>query len=281
MHKMFALIAFILCITACTAAARIPATLRDVPYGTDPANTLDVYTSNGLINAPLILLVHGGAWRFGDKDNRAVITNKVKHWLPKGYVVVSINYRMLPDTGPLAQADDVSNAIAYAQTHAAEWGADPEKVILIGHSAGAHLVALVNAQASAGLLNNKIPSAWLGTIALDSAAFDVVAIMQRQDPPALYRRAFGTDPAYWQTSSPIHVLTNTIPPLLAVCSTLRADKPCEQAMQFKQRADSLHSEVTVLPVALSHRDINFEVGKLPEYTAQLDAFIEQIQKNRN
>ena len=68
----------------------------------------------------------------GDKAMSRVVDNKVARWLPKGVAFVSINYRMLPQTDPVAQADDVARALAKAQALAPSWGTDPARFVLIG-----------------------------------------------------------------------------------------------------------------------------------------------------
>ena len=269
-------------ITACSATnALANSEFHDLAYGNDPAQTLDVYAPTAAKGAPVIVMVHGGAWRFGAKDNRGVVQHKVAHWVNNGYVFTSLNYRMLPAADLLTQSQDIVSAIQFVQANAASWGGDPAQVILMGHSAGAHLVALVNAQASAGLLDSKIAYPWLGSIALDSAVYDVVKVMRATDTPRLYKRAFGEDPAIWQAVSPLHVLAGKIPPLLLVCSEKRPDEACDQASQFKLRVESFGSDVRVLTKTLSHRDINVLLGKDEAYTSQVDAFLQLIQKNRS
>ena len=75
---------------------------RDVAYGNDPAQRLDVYVPENPARAPILLMVHGGAWMLGDKANTGVVASKVAYWLPKGYIVASMNYRMArpPEHGP-------------------------------------------------------------------------------------------------------------------------------------------------------------------------------------
>src|SRR6185295_4587727 len=119
---------------------------RDVSYGTFPRQRMDVYLPTGTRTGAVIVMVHGGAWRIGDKSMPQMVGNKVARWVPRGDVFVSINYRMLPQADPLTQADDVARALAAVQARAASWGADPRRVILMGHSAGAHLVALLSAR---------------------------------------------------------------------------------------------------------------------------------------
>jgi len=78
---------------------------------------------------------------------------------------------MLPEARPLEQAEDIKKALVFAQQKAPEWGGSADKFILMGHSAGAHLISLISVKSSAGI------KPWLGTIALDSAAYDVTKIM--------------------------------------------------------------------------------------------------------
>ncbi|HEX7767443.1 MAG TPA: hypothetical protein VF443_12060, partial [Nitrospira sp.] len=92
------------------AGARIE---RDLSYGTDPQQRLDVYVPAQAKNAPILLMVHGGAWIIGDKGASGFVSNKVAHWLPKGYILVSSNYRMSRQPNPLDQADDIARALAF------------------------------------------------------------------------------------------------------------------------------------------------------------------------
>src|SRR4051812_28559812 len=202
--------------------------LRNIAYGSDKNQRVDVYLPAQAKNAPVIFMVHGGGWKRGDKAMKAVVQNKANRWVANGFIFVSANYRMLPDADVLLQAQDVAKAIAGAQSKAASWGGDPSKFILIGHSAGAHLVSLLSASPSAAFQNGVRP--WLGTVALDSAAFDVVQIMQKRHM-RLYDQPFGTDPEFWRKVSPLYVLTADAPPMLAVCSTRRSDS-CGQAQGF-------------------------------------------------
>ena len=66
-------------------------------------------------------------------------------WVPKGFIFISTNYRMLPKTAPMEQIRDVASALAFAQGKASSWGGDPAGFIIMGHSAGAHLAALLAA----------------------------------------------------------------------------------------------------------------------------------------
>ena len=240
--------------------------IRDVPYGPASEQRFDVYTPKGAANAPVIFMVHGGGWKRGDKAADSVVENKVAYWSARGFVVVSANYRMLPDTDPLRQAGDVTLALAAAQQQAAQWGGAPGKVILMGHSAGAHLVSLIAATPG--------QPRWLGTVALDSAAFDVELIMQGRHM-RLYDAPFGTDPAYWKSVSPTAQVGSGARALLAVCST-RRDDACAQAERYAARARALGNRVELLPQDLSHKDINGNLGQAGAYTEAVARFIDGL-----
>jgi len=243
--------------------------IKDVAYSNDPLQRLDVYLPPDAHKAPIIFMVHGGGWRTGDKAMKRVVENKLRHWSAMGYAFVSVNYRLLPQASPLEQARDVAKALAFTERQAASWGGDGSRVILMGHSAGAHLISLIE---TSDRLSPDLGSAtWIGAVSLDSAALDVVEIMEKRHFP-LYDKAFGREPLFWKSASPYHALTHREPPFLAVCSSRRADS-CAQADRFVAKAKSLGITASVLPEDLSHREINETLGETSAYTAAVDRFI--------
>ena len=260
-----------------TPAPSLPAGVtvqRNVSYGSRTEQRMDVYRPQKANKAPIIVMVHGGAWTRGSKVARSVVENKVNHWLPKGYIFVSVDTRLAPNADPLKQASDVAAALARVQDKAPSWGGDPSKVVLMGHSAGAHLVALLSADRSIAEKAGARP--WLGTVALDSAAYDVPAIMKLPHHPKLYDEAFGKDPAFWAKASPVQQAKGSLPPMLLVCSSLRR-RSCQEAENFAAKAGG---KAKVLPVALRHGPINVQLG-LPggDYTKSVDAFFGSIGLN--
>ena len=248
--------------------------IPDISYGPDPAQRFDVYVStkpsSSTQPAPVLLFVHGGGWSRGDKANRQVVEPKIAHWVDQGYLVISTNYRVLP-TSVAQQADDVAAAIAFAQSQAELWGGDPKRFILMGHSAGAHLVALIGA----GARTAARPQPWRGTVMLDSAALDVPAIMNNRHF-GLYDRAFGADPRQWSAVSPIAQLARGTAPMLAVCSSRRKES-CPASDRFAARANGLGGKARVLREDLSHGEINATLGAPSDYTAQVDAFLRSVR----
>ncbi len=269
---------------AAAAEAALPAGVQrvaDVPYGMDPAQRMDVYVPTnpatgtnsllaGSVRAPVIFMVHGGGWRHGDKAMGRVVQEKVNRWVPKGFILISINYRMLPDAPVAQQERDVQAALMAAQQRVPTWGGDPSRFILMGHSAGAHLAALLNARAPQVLREGAWP--WLGAVSLDSAVMNVPTYMRAPHMP-LYDDAFGSDPAYWLALSPLHQWTAGAPPMQMVCSTERADQPCTQADAMARHVRQQGGRAEVLPQDLDHGEINAQLGLESGYTRAVEAFM--------
>lgn len=247
---------------------------RDIAYGRYAEQRYDVYLpAQAKSDVPILVMVHGGGWRRGDKASPGVVGDKVAHWVARGFVFVSVDYRLLPDADPVQQARDVAAAVASVQKRAPEWRADPRQTVLMGHSAGAHLVTLLGASplllAQAGAVRP------LGVVALDSAAMDVPELMSKPRLPDLYHDAFGTDPGYWISASPFHQLGRGSLPMLVVCSSRRPDS-CPQGRALLERAKDYGVSMQVQPENLSHGDINAHLGKSSPYTRTVTDWIDSL-----
>jgi len=207
--------------------------------------------------------------RLAEQGNRSVWQNKAAHWTAQGYAFASVNTRLIPDATPVDQAWDLARAMALVQQMAARRGIGTDQIMLVGHSAGAHVAALLavrqDMQNAAGL------QPWQGTIMLDSAAFDVPTIMQAT-PARLYRQAFGTDPAQWIANSPQAHLDRRDGPFLIVCSNQRRDA-CPAAQRFARQASGHGIATTLLPVQLGHAEINRRLGQANAYTQAVDNWV--------
>jgi arylformamidase len=188
---------------------RAAAGATELAYGREPLQKLDFWKAR-TAGAPLVIFVHGGGWKRGDKSN-ATGSSKAPHYLDQGYAFASMNYRLVPEATVEEQAADVARSIAYLHNNAQRLGIDSKRIVLMGHSAGAHLSALVGTdpQYLSGVgLDLSLLS---GVIPLDGAAYDVPTQMTdgariMQDT---YKQAFGTDPQrqkalspYWQSAAP-------------------------------------------------------------------------------
>ncbi len=167
----------------------------------------------------------------------------------------------------LAQAHHIARATAFVQAKARDWGGDPRRVILMGHSAGAHLVSLVNAV-----------QPLLGVVSLDAGAIDVVRQMPNVYPflEVRYREAFGDTESACVAASPFHQIDRTAAPWLGVCSTTRKDEPCRQAQAYAEKSNDLGIRAQVLPQRKSHGAINAELGTPGDYTRAVEAFMASL-----
>ena len=121
-----------------------PASLRDVVYGPDPRQRLDLYLpATKPASAPVVIFVHGGGFRRGDKGDEGRWENaNIGAWAAReGMLGIVINYRLAPAAPWPAGADDVAAAIAWARANVQVHGGDPDRIIISGTSAGAAHVA--------------------------------------------------------------------------------------------------------------------------------------------
>src|SRR3954471_20363432 len=212
-------------VVALAAAAEAQTIRRDVSYaGSDDAKrTLDVYAPAGAKNLPVVFWIHGGGWQAGDKSD---VKLKPQWFMDKGFVFVSTSYRLLPtvDMGTLIR--DVAKAVGWTHKHIAEHGGDPNRLFVMGHSAGAQLAAILCTD-DRYLKAEGVPlTAVKGCVSVDGDTFDVPAIIEVAEtrwrvhglPPSKFghREKFGNDPARHKDFSAVtHVAKDRgIPPFL-------------------------------------------------------------------
>lgn len=248
------------------------ARITDIAYGPGTEQKIDVYRPSTAIAAPVVFMVHGGAWTAGDKADPEIVQNKLARWIPKGYILVSVNYRLSPAASPLEQAEDVAKALSLAQAKASSWGGDPLRFVLMGNSAGAHLVTLL--AADPGIAERHGAKPWLGTVALDSAGFDLTITMAGPRP-AYYDDVFKTDKALWHDASPTLRMTKAPMPILLVCSLRWGDR-CEGAKTFAAKVATLGGRAVLLPVNFKHGNVNNLVGSAEDYTNAIEDFMHTL-----
>lgn len=115
---------------------------RNLAYGPDARHRADLFRAEGLRNAPVVVFLHGGAYVRGERDvNPEVSSNVATYFARQGMLGVNATYRLAPTAQWPAAAEDVGALVAWLRTHAATYGGDPNRIYLIGHSAGATHVA--------------------------------------------------------------------------------------------------------------------------------------------
>lgn len=252
--------------------------ISDFSYGKNIRQRMDIYKPIDAKNAPVILMLYGGGY-YGDdksKSERLIYINKVTRWGPKGFIVISVATRNLPESDAYAQAEDLALAIVTAQKNAIEWGGNPDKFFIMGHSSGGHLISLLCAKPS--LVTDVGGRRWLAGFSLDSSSMDIPQTM-RMWHPNFFDAAFGKNPNRWISASPIHQLSKNSIPLFVACSTQREDNPCENAEAFATQAKNLGVNVKVNPLNLNHGEINDRLGLEHTYTREVEKFMASLDKD--
>jgi arylformamidase len=212
--------------TSATPQAETIHVARDISYaqiaGVDPRLlSLDVYYTDPIsAKRPVMLFIHGGGWIGGDKDHVAI---KSEFFTQAGFVFISANYRLSPQAIFPAHVQDVAKAIAWTLKGIGQYGGDPARLFLMGHSAGGQLVTLVATDdqylKSFGLSLSVIK----GVVSLDTAAYDIpyfASLCKNQVLPQPYSIPFGQNPTEWKYASPITYIQSGkhIPPIAVIYS---------------------------------------------------------------
>ncbi len=210
---------------SCLEAAD-PVVLRDVHYASaeDRLRSLDVYSPVEGKGHPVVVWIHGGGWKKGDKGG---LLEKAKGFVERGHVFVSINYRMLPDVSLGEMMGDVAQSIRWIRDHVSEHRGDPDALIVMGHSAGAHLAALVCTDRKY-LSAAGVPMSCLkGCVPVDVSAYDIPKRIRDLDDgiSSNFRSVFGVDEGVQRDFSPVtHVREGVgIPPFLILHVATRMD----------------------------------------------------------
>lgn len=149
-----------------------PAQVPDatLAYGAHPLQQLDWFSAGKGLR-PLVAFLHGGAWQFGDKARR-LKDRKVEFCRAESWHFASLNFRMVPEVTPAEMAEDVAAALALLWREAEVLEIDPARVVLMGHSSGAHLAALAGTDPSYLESHGLSPAGLTGVIAVDGPAYD-------------------------------------------------------------------------------------------------------------
>jgi arylformamidase len=254
---------------------------QDIPYrqvdGVDPyLLSLDIYKPASLGPHPVIVMIHGGAWRGGQKDTAVVAGTKSLFFTSQSFIFVSINYRLSPEVIHPVQVEDVAAALAWIINNIPEYDGDPQWVYVMGHSSGGHLAALVATDerylASYGLK----PDIFRGVILLDAAGLDIPATMSPSST-FMYETAFGTNPKTWADASPInHVAPGKNTPPFLVCVGGQIPEWKETGQQFAIKLNEVGVLVRLVNILdKTHNAMNDDVGiPFDPLTENIMAFIQ-------
>jgi acetyl esterase/lipase len=249
---------------------------------------LDVYSPANAKSLPVVFWIHGGGWQTGDKKDVQI---KPQVFVEKGFVFVATNYRLLPHVEIDTIFRDIAKSMLWVHDHIAEYGGDPKRILVMGHSAGAQLAALICTDDRYLKSEGLSLSITKACVPVDGDTFDVPAIIEVAEtrwrvhnlPKAKFghREKFGNDPAKHRDYSAVtHVAKDKgIPPFFILYVSGHPDTTAQA-----QRLGNALKDANV-PVTLfggretTHSKINADIGK-PDDTATkaLFEFIDKAMK---
>lgn len=276
--------AFLLAL-ALTAAQDVK---KDIPYGDQDRQVLDVTSPKDAKNLPVVFWIHGGGWQQGDKSQ---VKEKPAMFVERGFVFVSTNYRLLPKVEMLTLFQDVAKAVGWTYKHVADYGGDPNRLFIMGHSAGAQLAALMCTD-ERYLKAEGVPfSALKGCVPVDGDTYDVPAIIETAETRLRvhgeplsknsHRIKFGNDPEKHKDYSAVYHVEKDkgIPPFLILYVS---DHP-DTSIQARRLANVLQK--SDIPATLfggkntNHNKLNDDIGTPDDPTTKaIDAFLNGVLK---
>ncbi len=229
--------------------------------------SLDVYVPDEVApgeKLPLVIMFHGGGWREGDKADTVVVENKVPFFTSNGFVFVSANYQLSPAVKYPVHVQDVADAIMFMYEHADEYNVDRDNITIMGHSAGAQLVALV---AVDGQFLRKAggSSQVLKRVILLDGIYDFLKRLKNDDmnnKDAIYG-AFGRNPIILSLASPALIIKKAsqtyTPPMLNFFGHNPTKIPLDIQLIANLRKNGILCG-GIICRKMTHKDIDWYVG---------------------
>jgi arylformamidase len=240
----------------------------DIAYiagSNDDAHKLDVYHAGSASakGRPVVIYVHGGGWGRGDKR---MAKSLAPIYVEREMVFVSLNYSLAPKNKYPSFLNDLAAAIRWTKDNIARYGGDPDRLVLVGHSAGAHLVALLGTDPQFLKAQGLPLNVFKAVVPVDTASFNFLVdpygwFVGRQKK--IREDAFGTDKAVYAAASPTLVVAkakpDTVSPFHIFVSGKRDDAQ-EQSEAFATAIRQSGNKATVTSIDLGHARMNQAIG---------------------
>jgi len=215
------------------ARAALPA-IRDIRYGPQPRQLLDIYPADDP-RAPVVIYVHGGFWRALSKEAFAGLAGALR---PRGIATVLVGYDLCPAVSLDELVGEIIDAVAWCGTHLKDHGLEPRRTVLAGSSAGAHLCAMT-------LLSRPAPH--IDAACLVSGIYDVEPVLRISVGPAI-----GLDAAMARRNSPIRLVHQLGIPFLVAVGEAESSEWRLQSERFTARCREEGNDVRFLPLPGVH-----------------------------
>jgi len=239
---------------------------KDIPYirieGFEQKFTsLDIYKPTAENDLPVLIFLHGGFWIQGDKGN---YDYKAKAFIRENWIYISANYRLAPEAAFPANAEDVARAIAWVYENISAYGGNPNKLFLMGFSAGAHLAALVSTNEKYLFQHEMGLDIIKAVVLLETAYYDIPwRVMTEPYEKMIHSMAFGDDIIDWYKASPIHHIepNKNIPPSLII-HTEKFERHHWQAVRLAEKLrQNGYIAQTYHASNFNHTELTTELGK--------------------
>jgi acetyl esterase/lipase len=221
---------------------------RDIRYleSDDERHRLDIYAPPDASGLPVALYFYGGGWRSGDKR---LFEHLGRALAVRGIVTLAVNYRLTPAVKSPAHAEDCAAAAGWVHRNIGSYGGDPERLVLTGHSAGAHLAALVGT-APGFLAEVGVPESAVRGVVMISGATDLrshvgsIVFTSRE----FVEQAFGSTPEELGAASPMTYVRPGLPPFLVIVAEDDPPGLREQGKMFAEALRDAGNEVIFISV---------------------------------
>jgi acetyl esterase/lipase len=275
--KTAVLVALCGCIVAATVEAadkQAVRVVRDVVYrqgagNSDNKDRLDLYLPEGRTNVPVIVSYYGGALTAGDKSEHAYVGQR---FASAGVATVVVNYRLSPDVTHPAHIRDAAASFTWVKRHIAEYGGNPDRIFVIGHSAGAYLVALLSTDERYLAAHSLSLRDIRGAVPVSAFYW----VERTGVAPDRDKSVWGTDQKVWIDASPAHHLHARVPPMLILYADGDEDWRRQQNVEVAQAIKAAGSANVTLAMikGRTHMSIWDQIGdERDEVAARIIAFV--------
>ena len=221
-------------------AAKKVEDIRYINPSTGSSNLLDIYHPKDLKSSKSVLVfIHGGAWNSGKKETYWWLGRNMAN---KGIVTVVINYSLSPTVKYNRMATECAFAVKWVKENIAQYGGDPERIFLMGHSAGGHLSALIDADpsyfAAAGIKNPVKGIILNDSFGLDM--FDYLSSAEPGDQTNSFLYTFSNDIETWKKGSPLTYFSNVRHPYLIFAGEKTYPSILKQSKRLSDQMISKH-----------------------------------------
>jgi acetyl esterase/lipase len=260
-------------IAGCNPQSQPPSyTMKDISYGPDKENTMDVsLPGGGTEAAPVIILIHGGAWTGGDKSDFSFLRG---FFCDRGFAAFSVNYRLarIKGTGLRNILEDMDHVIAFVKERSSHWRYSQDTIFLAGHSAGGH-IALLYAFSRADERDIRGVVSYCGLFDLTDPELELFLSRLQGNDPSITEKPFdrigfvaGADRKTRIAYSPQFITRNT--PVLLFCGKMDDIIPWKQSENLHKKMQERGFDSTLYVYQDMGHDITPHYGKIMKISEQ-------------